>query len=154
MEQIKSIFHKNRSFGDTSTKFRTNDFQYVLFKKSTLSSWKSKTAANFQDGPLVKYSSTRIFHLVIQTPNLAQMMFIIYYLRNVHYPAKNPRWPPVFKMAAVSNTESINIYISIFHFVIQTPNLAQLMFIIYFLRNMRYPAENPRWPSVFKMPPR
>ena len=54
VQQIKSIFHTNLSLGDTSTKFGTNDVQDVLFKKSMLSSWKSKMVANFQDGHLVK----------------------------------------------------------------------------------------------------
>ena len=38
---VKSIFNKNRSLGETSTKFGTNDVQDVLSKKSTLSSKKT-----------------------------------------------------------------------------------------------------------------
>ena len=65
----------NLSLGDTSTKFGTNDVQDVLSKKSMLFSRKSKMAASFQDGRLVNSKKGfRIFHLVIQTPNLVQMM--------------------------------------------------------------------------------
>ena len=61
MGQIKSIFHEDLSLGDTSTKFGTNDVQDVLFKKSTLSSWKSKMATSFQDGCLIKCKKRKCF---------------------------------------------------------------------------------------------
>ena len=54
-------------------------------------------------GLLVEQIAETIVHLVIQAPNLAQMMSRMYFLRKVCYPAENPRWPPFFKMAALSN---------------------------------------------------
>ena len=46
----------------------------------------------------------RIVRFVIQAPNLAQMMSRMYFLRKVRYPAENPTWLPVFKMAATWRT--------------------------------------------------
>ena len=76
---------------------------------------------------------------------------MMYCLRKKRYLAKNPRWPMVFKMVDSSNIEQVNISIRIFHLVIQTQNLEQMMFRKYFIRNMRYLAEHPRWPLAFKM---
>ena len=85
---------------------------------------------------------------MIETPNLVQMMYRMYFLRKVHYPAENPRWRQFFKMAARQMPKK---GFRIFHLVIQAPNLVQMMYRMYFIRKERYPAENPRWPPVFKM---
>ena len=45
MGQVISIFHKNLSLGDTSTKIGTNDVQNIHFKKRTLANRKFKMAA-------------------------------------------------------------------------------------------------------------
>jgi hypothetical protein len=52
--QIKLIFHKNLSLGDTSNKFGTNIAKNLYFQKSTLAKQKFKMAAVFQDGRLVR----------------------------------------------------------------------------------------------------
>ena len=49
--QINNIFHKNRSLGDTSTKFGTNDVHDLYFKKCTLPIKKIQDGCHFSRWP-------------------------------------------------------------------------------------------------------
>ena len=59
--QIKSIFHKNRAFGDTSMKFCMEAQNTLLFRKISLSSknskWRTKWRPFFKMAALKDYIS-------------------------------------------------------------------------------------------------
>ena len=71
--------------------------------------------------------SGTIVQMVVQAPNLAHMLPMIYYLRKARDPGCHSRWPPYFKMAAIFSTEKGNISVIMSNLVMQDQNLKPMV---------------------------
>lgn len=157
MQQLKSIYQRNRSFYPTSTKFGTRVLWNLLSQKSTKSTWKKQNGCHFSRWPPKKKAfcggsgqpsiwptrnraldslwgcGTRVSNLKSVGQTVLELHGLQTYIR-----------------AQTLSIYSEQITETTVHLMAQAPNLAHKCFGTFSLREVRGPLEKNKMDTIFQ----